>query len=38
MSTTTMAKLGKGENVNTEILIRICEALDCNITDIMEIE
>ena len=33
-----MAKLGKGENVNTEILLRICVALDCDIADIMEIE
>ena len=26
------------ENVNTEILLRICNALDCDIADIMEIE
>ncbi len=38
ISAATMAKLGKGENVNTEILIRICSVLDCNISDIMEIE
>lgn len=38
ISAATMAKLGKGENVNTEILVRICKALNCNITDIMEIE
>ncbi|MEG1751931.1 MAG: helix-turn-helix domain-containing protein [Clostridia bacterium] len=38
MSDATMAKLGKGENVNTEILLRICKALNCNISDIMEIE
>jgi len=34
----TMAKLGKGENVNTDVLVRICEALDCDIADIMELE
>jgi len=38
ISAATMAKLGKGENVNTEVLVRICEALNCNIADIMEIE
>ena len=38
ISDVTMAKLGKGANVNTEILVRICEALNCDICDIMEIE
>lgn len=37
VSTTSLAKLGKGENVTTDILIRICQALDCGINDIMEI-
>jgi DNA-binding Xre family transcriptional regulator len=34
----TIAKLSKGENVNTNILLRICEALNCDISDIMSIE
>lgn len=38
MSPATMAKLGRGENVNTDVLLRICKALDCDIADIMEIE
>jgi DNA-binding Xre family transcriptional regulator len=38
ISAATMAKLGKGENVNTEVLLRICEALKCELSDIMEIE
>lgn len=38
ISDATMAKLGKGLNVNTEILVRICDALNCDINDIMEIE
>lgn len=38
ISAATMAKLGKGENVNTDILVRICQALGCDIADIMEIE
>ena len=37
ISTNTMAKLGKIENVNTEMLVKICFALKCDIADIMEI-
>ena len=36
ISTNTMAKLGKNENVNTDILAKICSALDCDIADIMD--
>jgi putative transcriptional regulator len=36
ISSASIAKLGKGENVNTEVLLRICKALDCGISDIME--
>ena len=36
-STNTIAKLGKNENVNTDILVKICAALHCDIADIMEI-
>jgi putative transcriptional regulator len=36
ISTASIAKLGKGENITTDVLLRICEALDCNINDIME--
>lgn len=37
ISTKQLAKLGKNENVNTEILVKVCQALDCNIADIMDI-
>ena len=37
ITTTALAKLGRNENVNTEVLVKICKALDCNIEDIMEI-
>ena len=37
ISTNTIAKLGKNENVNTGILVKICAALNCDIADIMEI-
>ena len=28
---------GKNENVNTEILLKICTALKCDVSDIMEV-
>jgi DNA-binding Xre family transcriptional regulator len=37
ISTATIAKLGKGENVTTDSLLKICKALDCDISDIMEV-
>lgn len=36
VSAASIAKLGRNENVTTEVLLRICEALDCEIQDIME--
>ena len=38
ISTATMAKLGRGENVNTDVLLRICKTLKCDIKDIVEVE
>lgn len=37
VSSGSITKLGKNENVNTEILEKICKSLDCDIADIMEI-
>jgi len=37
ISGASMAKLGKGENVHTDILLKICNALKCDISDIMEV-
>ena len=37
ISTASVAKLTKGENINTDILVKVCHALDCNIGDIMDI-
>lgn len=37
ISTATLAKLGKDQNVNTDSLVKICKCLRCNIEDIMEI-
>jgi DNA-binding Xre family transcriptional regulator len=38
ISSTSVAKMGKGENVQTDILLRICKVLKCDVTEIMEIE
>lgn len=37
ISATSVAKLGKGGNVNTDVLLRICSALKCDVGDIMEL-
>lgn len=36
ISTASLAKLGKGENMTTDVLLKICEALNCNINEILE--
>ena len=38
ISSSSLAKLGKDENVTTDVLLRICKALDCELDDIVEIE
>lgn len=37
LSTASMSKLAKGQNVNTDVLVRICDELNCDISDICEI-
>ena len=37
VSTYTMTKLGKGQTVTTEVLVKICKALECSFDDIMEL-
>ena len=36
ISTVSLAKLGKGENLTTAVLLKIAETLNCNIDEIME--
>ena len=36
ITTTALAKLGRNENVNTEVLAKICKVLGCGVDDIME--
>jgi len=33
ISSASLAKLGKGDNITTDVLLRICEAMDCRIED-----
>lgn len=37
ITTGALAKLGRNENVSTEVLVKICSTLHCDITDIMEL-
>ncbi len=37
ITTSALAKLGKNENVSTEVLVKICSTLNCGISDIVEI-
>lgn len=37
ISSYTLSKLTKGENVTTDILLKICITLNCSFEDIMEI-
>jgi len=37
ISTASVARLGKGENTTTDILVKICEVLECDIADILEL-
>ena len=36
MSTSTLAKMSNNENVSMEIILRICEILECNVGDVMD--
>ena len=36
ISSASLAKLGKGDNITTDVLLRICDAIDCRIEDILE--
>ena len=37
ISQSSVTKMGKNENVNTDVLVRVCRALNCDIGDIAEI-
>lgn len=37
ISPATITKMGKGGHVTTEVLVKICTALNCNVDDIIEV-
>ena len=37
ISQSSLSKMGRNENVNTDILVKVCKALNCEIGDILEI-
>ncbi len=38
ISFNVLAKMGKGEAVSMDSMLKVCKALDCDISDVMEIE
>ena len=36
ISAASIAKLGKGANITTDVLLKICSTLNCKIEDILE--
>lgn len=37
ISPATITKMGKNGHITTEVIVKICEALNCNVEDIMEV-
>ena len=37
LTTNMIANMGKGKNISMETLVRICETLNCEITDVIEL-
>jgi DNA-binding Xre family transcriptional regulator len=38
LSTSVIAKLGKGQSVTTDVLLKICKVLECDFADIMSVD
>ena len=38
LSAASIAKLGKGANITTVVLLKICETMNCELEDIIEIK
>ena len=38
LTTNMISNMGKGKNISMETLVRICEALNCGILDVIELE
>lgn len=37
ISPSTVTRLGHDDSINTDVIVKICKALDCDIADIMEL-
>ena len=37
ITTNALAKMGKSENVSTEVICKICDALNCRVEEILEV-
>ena len=37
IGSSSLAKLRKGQNVNVDVLVKVCRAMDCTFDDIMDI-
>lgn len=37
LSTSTLAKMGKNQQVSMDVILRICKVLECNVGDIMDV-
>jgi len=37
ISTTSVAKMGKGKSITTDVIVKVCKALNCNVEDMMEV-
>lgn len=37
ISSTSIAKMGRNENITMDVIVKICEALQCDIADIVEL-
>lgn len=37
LTTNVLANMNKGQHISMESLIRICDALDCNLNDVVEL-
>ena len=38
ISPTTITKMARGENVTSTVLVKLCNVLECDVGDIMEVE
>lgn len=37
ISNYTISKMNRGDNINTDTIVKVCRALNCSVEDIMEV-